>query len=1003
MRFIKKITVVILAAVLFVIIFSECKKISVPHGKPADETYRHTSFRDIPGVTEEEIEAIETLRKETDVFIYGMIMTAEAFYNEHGEVGGFSAFMCEWLTKLFDIPFKPVIYKWDELLTGLASGEIDFSGELTATEIRRKTYYMTDPIAERSIVYLQMSGSIPIQEIIKSRRPKYAFLKGSSTVNDVSSHAEEEFETFLVDNCNMAYNMLKNGEIDAFFGEGIEAYFDIYPDVVTKDIFPIIYGPVSLTTQKPELAPIISIVQKALENEGIRYLTELYNRGYQDYLSHKLFMRLTEEEKAYISANPVIQIAAEYDNYPISFYDKHKNEWQGITFDILREIKFYTGMSFNIANDEKTEWPVLLKKLYDGEADMITELLRTEDRIGNFLWPETSFMIDYYALLSKSEFRNININEIHYMRVGLNKNTPQTETFHKWFPNHKYTVEYEESSEAFTAIDNNEIDMLMSNLSRLLMHTNFYEQAGYKANITFNYPVGSTFGFNKEKELLCSIIDKTLRLIDLEGISGQWMRKTYDYNAKLAKARIPWLAGVSTMSVFILTLLFILFQRKRYEGRLLETLVQERTMELHNSQMELETALDGAQAASRAKSVFLANMSHEIRTPINAIVGMTTIGKSAADVERKDYCFTKISDASQHLLSVIKDVLDMSKIEANKFELSPAEFNFGKMIQQVVNIIIFRIDEKQQKLKINIDESIPNTLIGDDQRLMQVLTNILGNAVKFTPEKGSICLDANLLEENDGICTIKITISDTGIGISEEQQKHIFQSFHQAETSTVRKYGGTGLGLIISKTIVEMMNGWIWINSEIGKGSTFGFTVQMKRLIEKNEILKNQTGAPESKANLVKEFPEDINSLFAGRRILLAEDMEINREIVIALFETTGIEIDQAQNGTEAVRMFIEKPEKYDAILMDLQMPEMDGYEATRRIREFEAERIKSFTYEDSRLSGIPIIAMTANVFQEDIEKCLKEGMNDHVGKPLNFDEVLNKLYFYFRQKDSIQ
>ena len=243
----------------------------------------------------------------------------------------------------------------------------------------------------------------------------------------------------------------------------------------------------------------------------------------------------------------------------------------------------------------------------------------------------------------------------------------------------------------------------------------------------------------------------------------------------------------------------------------------------------LKITMHSLEIASRAKSDFLANMSHEIRTPMNAIIGMTSIGKSTTDIDRKTNCFEKIESASTHLLGIINDILDMSKIEVGKFELAPVEFRFEKMFQQVVNVINFRIEEKRQKFTVYIDRNIPQFLVGDEQRLAQVITNLLGNAVKFTPEKGSIGINTYFLGEEDGICTIEISIRDTGIGISPEQQAKLFQSFQQAESSTSRKFGGTGLGLSISKSIVEMMGGEIKLESELGKGSVFSFTVRVSR------------------------------------------------------------------------------------------------------------------------------------------------------------------------------
>jgi CheY-like chemotaxis protein len=293
---------------------------------------------------------------------------------------------------------------------------------------------------------------------------------------------------------------------------------------------------------------------------------------------------------------------------------------------------------------------------------------------------------------------------------------------------------------------------------------------------------------------------------------------------------------------------------------------------------------------------------------------------------------------------------------------------------------------------VHIGSDIPKTLIGDDQRLAQVIVNLLGNANKFTPEHGSISLDARLLGEYDGVCAVEIVVKDSGIGISAEQQEKLFSAFHQAELNTTRKYGGTGLGLAISKQIVELMGGRIWVESDLDKGSVFSFTINLRRGTDKGDWRQDEADH------------HDISGLFAGKHILLAEDVEINQEIVMALLEDTGIEIDCARNGAEAVRMFNEAPEKYDMIFMDVQMPEMDGYEATRRIRAFETEmrnkEIVEFPKETPKLlserpKGVPIIAMTANVFRDDIEHCLEAGMNGHVGKPIDINEVLDILRTY--------
>ncbi|MCL2798023.1 MAG: response regulator [Firmicutes bacterium] len=531
--------------------------------------------------------------------------------------------------------------------------------------------------------------------------------------------------------------------------------------------------------------------------------------------------------------------------------------------------------------------------------------------------------------------------------------------------------------------------------------------------------------------------------------------------------------------------------------------IGELALTIKDGWSRLEKALEEAKEASAAKSNFLANMSHEIRTPMNAIIGMTSIGKSAQDLQRKDYSLEKIRSASQHLLGVINDILDVSKIEAGKFELSMSEFDFEMMLQRVITINHFRVEEKKQIFAAHIDPGIPRLLYGDEQRLAQVITNLLGNAIKFTPDGGFISIDSGLVSLEDGICTIQTEIKDSGIGISPEQQAKLFKAFNQADNDTTRKYGGTGLGLVISKSIVEVMDGRIWISSELGKGAAFTFTIKAKvaagevhdipdwknlkilavagdkstlnnikeitecfgasceteqdgesaiRNIEQKgkydfyfidsklpdfdslelaRILKAKktkggtgtvfmmsafdSGMAEEKTNkagadkvLSKPiFPsaviEAVNSrlgitgkiaendtvqetvTFEGKTILLAEDLEINREVAMALLEPTLVNIDCAENGEQAVKMFMASPDKYSLILMDIQMPVMDGYEAARTIRA-------------SGIAGadkVPIIAMTANVFREDVEKCMDAGMNGHIGKPINPHELMEKLKKY--------
>jgi CheY-like chemotaxis protein len=395
---------------------------------------------------------------------------------------------------------------------------------------------------------------------------------------------------------------------------------------------------------------------------------------------------------------------------------------------------------------------------------------------------------------------------------------------------------------------------------------------------------------------------------------------------------------------------------------------------------EIIDAKERTEQASRAKSNFLSSMSHEIRTPLNAIIGMTAIAAGSPDPGRKDYCLDKISGASTHLLGIINDILDMSKIEEGKFELSQTEFDFSAMLQEVVDFFGFRFDEKKQQFSMNLDPLIPRRIITDKQRFAQIITNLLSNAIKFTPVEGKICLEVKLLDLSEEACTLELRVSDTGIGIAREEHGRLFQSFVQVDSSISRRFGGTGLGLVISKRIAEMMQGSIRIESELGRGSTF--------------IVSVKANVPSRTAQAVEPEPGTIHKAaaadYSGKQILLAEDMEINREIVIALLADYKLKFIEAENGKEAFDKFAANPEQYDLIFMDIHMPGVDGYESTRLIRSIDHPCAKT----------VPIIAMTANVFKEDVEHCLAAGMSAHIGKPLDFNEVTAVLSKYLGFRD---
>ncbi|MDL2257632.1 response regulator [Eubacteriales bacterium OttesenSCG-928-K08] len=523
--------------------------------------------------------------------------------------------------------------------------------------------------------------------------------------------------------------------------------------------------------------------------------------------------------------------------------------------------------------------------------------------------------------------------------------------------------------------------------------------------------------------------------------------------------------------------------------------------------INLIAAKEAAQKSARAKTQFLANMSHEIRTPMNAIIGMTAIARKSDEMEKIQYSLNRIDGASQQLLGIINDILDMSKIEANKLEIVAREFNFNKMMRNIFNVINVKIEEKNQKFSFDFEDMFGRNVIADELRLTQVIVNLLTNAVKFTPEEGEINLRMRQTPTDDDSAILHVEVQDTGIGVDDDQKERLFQSFEQADGSITRRFGGTGLGLAICKTIVTLMGGDIWVESTKGNGSTFIFEVDIKLghetlepatrsprsnlrilvaddhedvLLYFQSILQGfkmdadcasdgqeaidmavsalQSGRPYDLIFLDWNMPnvsgaqaaEEINRMMDGsttivmisvadwselkgdalkagvqhflakpiqpsllfntivelteypgmddnynsgqevsnwenKTILLAEDIEINREILMSILEDTGVKIECAKNGVQAVDMYQRNNDRYDLILMDVQMPDLDGMGATKGIRNSGLYNAKT----------IPIIAMTANAFKEDVEACLAAGMDNHIAKPIDVEDLMDKLSLY--------
>ena len=582
---------------LLSILLSGCGKAA---SNQVNDPVRFTSFRDIPGVTEDEIMAIESLQKQGGPLIYATSLMTETFMDEDGQLGGFTVLLCDWLTELFGIQFRTEIHDLSNVLAKLETGEISF-GALTATEDRLENYYMTAPIIHRSIKVMRINESPSPDEIVLTRPVRYIFMEGGTIIDSVTaSFAPNSYEAIVVKDHETAYQTLSGGEADAFIGINIaEGAFDPYGGVITEDFLPLIVTPVSLAAQDHALAPIISVVTKALDSGAYMRLTELYRQGYQEYKKNKFLMLLSGEERAYMLNTPVIPFATQYMSYPVSFYDKNERKWDGIVFNVINEIERLTGFTFELVNDQTMEIPGLMNLLETGTAYTIPNFIQSDERRERFIWPNTLYLPDRYALLSKRSYPNIELNDIPFAKVGYARASAFADMFHSWFPTALYTMEYPNTDDAFMALDSGEIDLMMSSQSRLTALTNYYELSDFKANYLFNVSFNASFGFNKDQTVLCSIIDKALPLIDTGRIVEQWLSRTYNIEIMRLREQRPWLFGMLALFLCVLALLAILFARSRRTGKRLENLVKERTHDF-----ELQTAKLQAMFGSLPDIVF---------------------------------------------------------------------------------------------------------------------------------------------------------------------------------------------------------------------------------------------------------------------------------------------------------------------------------------------------------------------------------------------------------------
>ncbi|MCL1854771.1 MAG: diguanylate cyclase [Clostridia bacterium] len=523
------------------------------------------TYKDIPGVTAEEIAAIEALKSQRNSLSYGAVLATEAFILPGGVQAGFTIKFCALLSELFGIRFVQEIYNWHTLLEKLKSLSLDFTGELTPTEERMSTYRMSHPIAERMLRVFTHKGSRKVQTEADIAGRKIGFLENSVTAASIRSIYPVPFQSVAVDTFHTAAWMIETGEIDAFVGEAVaEPAFDEYDFIRSSLFLPMVHEPVSMTTANPELAPIISVLDKYIAAGGVDRLYALYREGDFEYARYKLHRSLTLEERAYLDdlkqRGAAVSVAFEHDNYPVSFYNEKEKDFQGIALDVLVEIRKLTDIRFEAATEKNAIWAEMLEKVRAGKIQMTAQLLYSEARRDHFLWSAVPYSRSYYAIMSKSDSPNLASYQIVRTTVGVMRRSGHEDIYREIFPNNDNLKEYDTLEACLDALERGEVDLVMASEHMLLTQNHYREKSGFKINLKLNAPMDSHFGFHKDEKLLCSIINKAQQYVQTDAIETDWTGRVFDYSKKFAEERAFFLtgfAGVLSLMLFITVVLLV--------------------------------------------------------------------------------------------------------------------------------------------------------------------------------------------------------------------------------------------------------------------------------------------------------------------------------------------------------------------------------------------------------------------------------------------------------------
>ena len=849
--------------------------------------------------------------------------------------------------------YEYVYGSYTDLYNLLLEGKIDLLAGLAWKE-SRKNIVAYPEAAMGSETY-----SLVKHESDSSINANYNTLN-DKTIGVLNSAMVDTLEKFLrshnvkaiivpFDDYDLLFQAFDSAQVDVLAAEGDGAYGRESAEILypfgASDYF------LCVSVHRPDLLAQLNTAQAQLMTEEPNYISSLRAKYYPVSISSRAF---TDTEKEWLASNTTLKVGYLNDYLPYSDTTE-----DGSTNGIIKELIPQLLERLAITNIQPVykgfdSYDDMIEAMNDSEVDVIFPVgggLYFSEENGIYQSNAVTASITELVFLHDSDHINSKtfaINQNNRMQYYYVINN---------FPEAKI-VYYPSINECLDAVLSGKVDCTTINglRSDILKNRKYRNLSMHQLKTSDD----RCFGIQIGNEGLLKLINRGMNIVGTEyaqELSYKYSQQLYDYSISDFIKDHMYVFGSLLLLVVVIILVLLVRDSKHYKA-----------------------ALDAAENANRAKTIFLNNMSHDIRTPMNAIVNFTELAQSSVDNKEQtaDY-LSKISVSSKHLLSLINDVLDMSRIESEMISLAEETINIAALIEDLQTIIQPAVAEKRQNFSVDFSKIENQNIITDKLRLNQILLNILSNAIKFTNEGGSISLNVSEEEtkaENKQPQTsvYEFRIKDNGIGMSRDFQKIIFDSFTRERTSTVSGIQGTGLGMAITKKIVDMLGGTIQVQSEEGHGSEFIVRLPCKISSEKTE----QIGKSEPAKNAL------VQADFSGKRVLLAEDNEMNQMIAVANLENAGFAVEVANDGVEALEKVRTNPAGYyDVILMDIQMPKMDGYEAARRIR----------ALPEPEKASVPIVAVTANTFGEDCEAALKAGMNKHLAKPYDIPQIIQTIY----------